>query len=152
MELGQIIASIVSDLDSTAALGDESLRDSAQHLGRSMGPSIRVHLLEALGELALDLNGQLPGGRVELRLSGGDVELVFVPDQERWQASGGDEEQSARITLRLSEPLKARAEAAAAAEGVSTNTWLVRAISSRLDGGRSPRGRSGNRLRGFAES
>jgi hypothetical protein len=150
MELGQIIAAVVADLDATAELGGESLRDSAQRLGRSMGSSIRVHLLEALGEIALDLNGQLPAGRVELRLSGNDVELVFVPDQERWQ--GADEEQSARITLRLSEPLKARAEAAAAAEGVSTNTWLVRAITARLDAGRPAGRRSGNRLRGFADS
>jgi hypothetical protein len=150
MELGQIIAAVVADLDATAELGGEPLRDSAQRLGRSMGSSIRVHLLEALGEIALDLNGQLPAGRVELRLSGNDVELVFVPDQERWQ--GADEEQSARITLRLSEPLKARAEAAAAAEGVSTNTWLVRAITARLDAGRPAGRRSGNRLRGFADS
>ncbi|HUZ83978.1 MAG TPA: toxin-antitoxin system HicB family antitoxin [Gaiellales bacterium] len=149
MELGGVITAIISDLDATARLGDQSLRDSAERLGHPMGSSIRVHLLDALGDLAADLNGQLPGGRVELRLSGGDVELVFVPDPERY-AAVADDEHSARVTLRLPEPLKARAEAAASAAGVSTNSWLVRAVAARLEdgGGR----RHARRLRGFAES
>jgi hypothetical protein len=42
-------------------------------------------------------------------------------------APTGDGEQ-ARITLRLPEQLKEAVERAAAAEGISTNAWLVRAI------------------------
>ena len=150
MELANILQAVLSDLSETAELGDQSLRDSAQRLGRTMSSSIRVHLLEALGDLALDLNGQLPNGRVELRLSGSDVELVFVPDQEGFTPTAEDD-QTARITLRLPEQLKARAEAAAAADGLSTNTWLVRAVSARLDGGSSRR-RRGSSIRGLAES
>lgn len=150
MELANILQAVLSDLSDTAELGDQSLRDSAQRLGRTMSSSIRVHLLEALGDLALDLNGQLPSGRVELRLSGSDVELVFVPDQEGFSATAEDD-QTARITLRLPEQLKARAEAAATADGLSTNTWLVRAISARLEGGGSRR-RRGSSIRGLAES
>jgi hypothetical protein len=37
-----------------------------------------------------------------------------------------------RTTLRLPEDLKARAEAAAAREGLSVNTWLVRAVATAL--------------------
>jgi hypothetical protein len=61
-----------------------------------------------------------------------------------------------RITLRLSGPLKAKVESAAAAAGVSVNAWLVRAVSRALDapGGGSPgpqRGpRTGSRFTGYA--
>ncbi len=62
----------------------------------------------------------------------------------------------ARVTLRLSEPLKARVEAAAAAAGVSVNAWLIRAISQALDPRRAGAGpaasgrRSGQRFTGYA--
>ena len=42
---------------------------------------------------------------------------------------------TARITLRLPEQLKARVEDAAAREGFSVNTWLVRAVSRGLEPG-----------------
>jgi hypothetical protein len=61
-----------------------------------------------------------------------------------------------RTTLRLPDHLKTQAEAAAARDGVSVNTWLVRAVAAALD---QPTGRpapqpgpglpSGNRLTGW---
>ena len=56
---------------------------------------------------------------------------------------------TARISLRLPEGLKASIDAAAAREGVSVNTWLVRALTRSLTGGTS---RPGKRLTGFAKS
>jgi hypothetical protein len=61
-----------------------------------------------------------------------------------------------RITLRLSGPLKAKVDAAAAAAGLSVNAWLVRAISNALEapGGSSSRPRRGpgpgSRYTGYA--
>ena len=46
-----------------------------------------------------------------------------------------DDGAMARINLRLPAHLKARAEDAATAEGLSVNAWLVRAVSTALDGG-----------------
>jgi hypothetical protein len=48
-------------------------------------------------------------------------------------ADDGDDAATSRTTLRISDAVKARAEAAAAAEGISLNTWLVRAISAALE-------------------
>ena len=50
---------------------------------------------------------------------------------------------TARTTLRLPDSLKTRAEAAAAAEGLSLNTWLVRG----RDGGARSRARRSRRTR-----
>src|SRR5436305_6861841 len=63
----------------------------------------------------------------------------------------------ARITLRLPEPLKAQVERLAAAEGISVNAWLVRAIASAVAGsGQAPptRGRTGlgRRVTGYAQA
>jgi hypothetical protein len=60
----------------------------------------------------------------------------------------------ARISLRLPDGLKTRAERAAAAEGLSLNAWLVRAVAAGL---REPRtsssaGRGPRRISGFARS
>jgi len=61
-----------------------------------------------------------------------------------------DEPASFRTTLRLPERLKARVEQTAAAEGVSVNTWLVRAVAAALDTDR-PRTppQSGSRFTGW---
>jgi hypothetical protein len=65
------------------------------------------------------------------------------------EAEGG----TARISLRLPEPLKVRAEQAAAARGTSLNSWLVRAVAAALHTpGSTPSGRRPRRLSGFARS
>ncbi|EST37401.1 hypothetical protein N566_13290, partial [Streptomycetaceae bacterium MP113-05] len=51
----------------------------------------------------------------------------------------GDEGGTARVNLRLPTHLKTRAEEAAAHEGLSVNAWLVRAVSSAVEGGTRPR-------------
>ena len=55
----------------------------------------------------------------------------------RTRTDDGDEGATSRTTLRLPDSLKARAEAAAAAEGVSLNAWFVRAVSAALEPRRS---------------
>ena len=72
-------------------------------------------------------------------------------------APAGDGEQ-ARITLRLPEQLKEAVERAAAAEGISTNAWLVRALWSATTRPQMPPpppgrgGNSGRRITGFAQA
>jgi hypothetical protein len=149
MEMSNLTSAIVDDVTATAALGDESLQDAAGRLSRPIASAVRTHVLEALTQAAMELSSQLSGSRIEVRLAGTDAELIVVPDEPEWQG-GGDDDNTARISLRLPEALKTRAETAAAAEGVSTNTWLVRTIAARLDNPGRPR--PGNRLRGFGQS
>ncbi len=63
------------------------------------------------------------------------------------------EELSARITLRLPEGLKQQVEQVATREGVSVNTWLVRAIARSTESRGSGHGhRGGRRLTGYGQS
>jgi predicted DNA binding CopG/RHH family protein len=111
-------------------------------------------LIDALTQVALDLSGQLPNGHVEIRLAGQDPQLLYVEEQPAEPVAAGEDGMAARITLRLPESLKAAIETAAETEGVSVNTWLVRALQRAVSGvgvpGRAQR--SDKRITGFAQS
>ena len=143
METSRFVDGLRADLAAAAALGDQAIVEAADRLARAVESSVRMHLLDALQEAAMELTAQLPSGRIDVRLSGGDVQLAYVGDQPASQPA--DEDTSARVTLRLSERLKSQAESAAGREGVSLNTWLVRTISAGLG-----RRTVGNRLRGYS--
>src|SRR5687767_3160487 len=92
-------------------------------------------------------------GSVDLRLRGGEVAFVVTHSPvNNFADSGavagaaptavasmpppsaeGDERGTTRTTLRLPDHLKARMEEAAAREGISVNTWLVRAVAAALE-------------------
>ena len=88
-------------------------------------------------------------GRVEVRLAGREPELVYVEDEEAEPAAAPDDALTARITLRISDSLKAQVELAAARESLSVNSWIVRALARGLE---TRSVRAGRRLTGFAES
>jgi hypothetical protein len=152
MQIEGYVQALRDDLARVAALGDESTARAAELLSVALESSLGRRLQEALGEAALELSGQLDSGRVEVRIAGGDPELVLVRDEEgTTPAESADEAFTARITLRLPESLKARLEAAANREGVSVNTWLVHMLHHAAE----PRGHSGGsrrRLTGYGRS
>lgn len=148
MEMTPHIDALRSDLATAAGVGDENAMRVAEQLGRAIEPALRLRLLDILSEAALELNGQLPHGQIDLRVAGRDVVLTYSEGGRADAAPPADDDSAARITLRLPETLKTRAEAAAAAEGISLNTWLVRATTRALDRGRQGPGR---RMTGFAK-
>jgi hypothetical protein len=149
MQIDGYVQALREDLASVAALGDESTQRAAQLLAVALESALGRRLLEALTEATLELSDQLDGARVEIRLAGDEPQLVVVRDEPS-AAAAGDEEFSARITLRLPESLKALIEAAAAREGASVNAWIVQ----QLKRGAAPRRGStgGRRLSGFGQS
>ena len=54
-----------------------------------------------------------------------------------------------RVTLRVPESLRSPVDAAARAEGLSVNAWLVRAVASALGGRRHPRANTDKRFSGW---
>ena len=133
MQVDGYIQAVREDLARVAAVGDESTARAAELLAVALESSLGRRLQEAMAEAALELSAQLERGRVEVRVAGEDLELVYISDEAPTPAKTPDEEFSARITLRLPESLKSRLEAAAAAAGVSVNTWLVRTLNGALE-------------------
>ena len=150
MQIEGYVQALREDLARVAAVGDESTARAAELLALALESSFGRRLQEAVAEAALELTAQLESGRVEVRIAGGDPELVLVRDEEAGPEPA-DEAYTARITLRLPESLKERVEAAAAREGTSVNTWLVQALQ-RASEPRRPSGGSRNRLTGYGRS
>jgi HicB family len=150
VQLERFIDALEAELASLAAVGDEESQAVAQQLSHALRSAAGLRFLDVLSEAALELSAQLPSGHVEVRLAGAEPSFVFVPEAEAEPAAAGEEGLSARITLRLPEQLKTSIEAAAAREGVSVNTWLVRALTRSVSS--PPRRRPGNRLTGYAKS
>src|SRR5579884_436764 len=119
MQIDGFVHAVQVDLARVAAVGDESTARAAELLAVALESSLSRRLVEALGEAALELSGQLEDGRVEVRFAGSDPELVFVREEAAEPAASPDDALTARITLRLPDALKQRVEEAATREGVS---------------------------------
>ena len=148
MQIDGYVQALREDLARIAAVGDEHTAHAAEVLSLALETSLGRRLQEALGEAALELSAHLHSGRIEVRMSGSDPELVLVDDEDPEPASS-DEALDARITLRLPEALKRRVEDAASRDGISVNTWIVRALVR--DAG-TPRRSGGRRLTGYGRS
>jgi hypothetical protein len=148
MNLSIVIDSLRAELIAVAELGDDRVAAVAGRLADTLSASLRLRLQEVLSQAALELSAKLPSGHVEVRLAGQEPELVYVEGDSDPAPTG--EDMSARITLRLPESLKTAVEAAAAREGVSVNTWLVRALARAAD--TRPRPAVGRRLTGYGRS
>ena len=140
MDLSPYLDSLHRDLAaSLAAAAPETARGGEQLL-TALEPATRLMLLEVLSEAAAEVTAALGDATVDIRLRGRDADIVVTaaapddppPAPPRADAPEGAEGDTARITLRLPEHLKSQAEQAAAAEGSSVNSWLVRAVSAAL--------------------
>ena len=149
METAPHIEAIRTDLEELAGT-DEETAAVVSRLARALEPSLQLRLFDVIGQAALELSDHLPSGRVDVRLAGRDVELVYVADQAAEEAPASEDEGTARLTLRMPEGLKTRVEEAASREGVSTNAWLGRAVGRGLT--QVSHQRTGRRITGYAQS
>lgn len=137
MHLEDHVRQVQEQLAATAALGDERTQQIAQTLAAATGPAVRLAILSALSAAADEITAALldsPGTpSVSVRLDNDDVRVevdTTAPQPAPSRTDDGDA--NARISLRLSESLKADVEDAAGRDGVSINTWLVRAADGAL--------------------
>jgi HicB family len=160
MDLTEYTEMLRRELGSVTRFGGDELTQTAEMLADALESSVRLTLLEVLSAAAAEITTALDDTVIDVRLSGSEPEFVVsttpgAPPEEPAGADPGEgTDDMTRITLRLSGPLKARVDAAAAAAGLSVNAWLVRAISRALDPGpgRPPRIQRGpgTRFTGYA--
>lgn len=148
MRLSAAVADLVDDLQRLGRLGDESTSDAAGRLAAAMAGPMRARLVELASLIAAEISGTMPDGHAEVRLVGDDVTVVVLPGEPvaaTEPVAGADlsDDTDARVTLRLPATLKGRLERAAADEGLSLNSHIVRllgqpnhAMSTNLGGAR----------------
>ena len=155
MDLTPYLEALRADLAAAAAPGGADTARAAELLGHSLEASARLALLEALSDAAAEITTRLRDASVEVRLRGREADLVVNrtesdAPQETPAMDGGD---LTRLTLRMPEALKTHVEQTAAAEGVSVNAWLVRAVTTAVQRPMAPPPSSrGKRITGFAQA
>jgi predicted transcriptional regulator len=139
MELGQYVSELQRQLVHAAANGVEDTRVAAERLAAGLDAAMRLVLQDALSAATGEITRDLAPGSVDLRLRGREIEFVVTlpntdSDADDLPATtvDVDDASTSRTTLRLPDALKARVDQAAAADGLSVNTWLVRAIGAAL--------------------
>lgn len=125
MKMSKFIDQLSGDLKALGQLGGPDLEVAVSRLIPTLEPVLRTRLLEVLSEVAGELKEHIPGASIEARLNGDEVELVYLQDESVVRETPA--ELNARITLRLPEDLKSRIERAATVEGISLNSWLLKA-------------------------
>lgn len=134
MELGTYVSDLQRQLADAADNGNDDTRAVAERLAASLDSATRLVLLDALSAAVGEITRDLAPGSVDLRLRGREVEFVVsqAPLETEDLPLDLDDVSSSRTTLRLPDALKAKVDDAAAADGLSVNTWLVRAVAAAL--------------------
>jgi hypothetical protein len=137
MDVTPYVERLRHDLIQAAGAADETMREAADRLALALDPSMRLALMEALSQATAEITTEMRAGAVEVRLNGRELDFVVsqpAPAAEAQPAPAtveDDEDEdgaTARITLRLPESVKARAEELAAKGGHSLNTWIVNVL------------------------
>lgn len=134
MDLNKYTARLREDLIAAAALGDEKTQATAAALAAATESSARLVLLAALSELATELSTELGDRTVHLSFDGTEAKVdlrkqTSADEHPSFEEMTGD---ISRVTLRLVETLKSKAEEAAAQSNQSLNSWLSGAVSGAL--------------------
>ena len=140
MELDPFVTDLHRQLADAAANGNDDTREVAERIASGLDSASRLMLLDALSAAAGEITRELVPGSVDVRLRGREVEFVVTqgssdtePDAPAPATVDLDDASTSRTTLRLPDALKARVDDAAAADGMSVNTWLVRAVAAALE-------------------
>ena len=146
MELSPYVTAVAEDLDRATALADAPTREVAARVATSLEPAIRLALVQALSDAAAAITADLDDAVVAVRMEGRDPVLdvrqlppaAGEPSPAAPQTSSPDPDEdddggTARVTVRLPEALKRRAESHAGAADQSLNTWIVHTLRRAVD-------------------
>src|SRR5438552_3890273 len=128
MELSEYIETLRGEVASITRVAGEDVARAGQMIAEALDSSIRLTLLDVLSGAAAEITSRLDNTAIELRLSSGNPTFVVVhapqelpplppPPAGPDRGEGEEETGTSRVTLRLPDGLKTRAEAAASKAG-----------------------------------
>jgi hypothetical protein len=135
MDITPYVDSLRSSLVSAADSAGDETRQAAERLTFALDSSARLAIMEAVSQAAAEITAEMPNGGVDVRLNGRELDFVVhmaaptAPAPPPPPAPDDlDDGNLSRITLRIPESVKAKAEEKAAEAGQSLNTWLVNIV------------------------
>lgn len=139
------LAAVADDLQRATALADEQTRAVTARVATVLEPALRLALLQALSDAAAEITAELGDTAVLVRMEGREPVLDIRPHHdvlgEQSPPPGGmpgepvdapEDDDTARVTVRIPASLKAQAEARAGSADQSLNTWIVHAVRRAL--------------------
>jgi hypothetical protein len=144
MDITPYVDSLRADLAAAAEAGGPEARAAAERLALALDPAVRLALMDALSQAAAEITSELPAGSVDVRLKGREPQFVVdvptvpmataptppaapaPPSPEDLEVE--EDDSVARITLRIPESVKYKAEELAAKSGHSLNSWIVNVV------------------------
>lgn len=145
MDITPYVESLRHDLAAAAEAGGAEAKAAAERLALALDPAVRLALMDALSQAAAEITSELPAGSIDVRLRGREPQFVVdvptmpmapvaptapeppaPPSPEDVEVEGDDA--VARITLRIPESVKYKAEELATKGGHSLNSWIVNVI------------------------
>jgi hypothetical protein len=144
MDITPYVESLRRDLVAAAEAAGPEAREATERLAFALDPAARLALMEAVSQAAAEITAEMANGGVDVRLSGRELDFVVhtteaAPAEAATPAPAATDESDddgnvARITLRIPESVKTRAEEMAARSGHSLNTWLVNVVRAATRG------------------
>jgi hypothetical protein len=137
MDITPYVESLRRDLMAAAEAAGPEAREAAERLAFALDPAARLALMEAVSQAAAEITAEMPAGGVDVRLSGRELDFLVhaapaegpAPAASPPPAEEADDDGTvARVTLRIPESVKLKAEELAARSGHSLNTWLVNVV------------------------
>lgn len=139
MDITPYLDTLRRDLMAAAEAGGDEVRQAAERLAYALDPAARLALMEAISQAAAEITAEMPSGSVDVRLTGRELDFVVdgpsmappappAPPSPPAFDESDEDGTVARITLRIPESVKTKAEELAARSGHSLNTWLVTVV------------------------
>ncbi|MFC6287280.1 pilus assembly protein HicB [Nocardioides sp. GCM10027113] len=138
MDITPYVEGLRRDLLAAAEAGGPEVREAAERLSLALDAAARLTLMEAISQAAAEITAEMPAGGVDVRLVGRELDFMVQTPTTAAQApppppapqspEEAEEGGMARVTLRIPESVKGRAEEMAARSGHSLNTWLVNVV------------------------
>ncbi|MCM0620342.1 toxin-antitoxin system HicB family antitoxin [Nocardioides bruguierae] len=138
MDMTPYLEGLRRDLRAATDASAPEVAAAAERLAAAIEPAARLALMEAISHATAEITSAMASGSVEVRLDGRDLDFVVdaglpaapapPPAPTAPEPPEPEDDSVTRITLRLPESVKTRAEELAAQAGTSLNTWLVTAV------------------------
>ncbi len=157
MDLNPYLAAVAVDLEKATALADDVTKEITSRVAVAVEPALRLAMTQLLADAAAQLTGELATAVITVRMDGREPvlhvhEQAAAPSEPTTPEplASGDDVGTARVTVRLPEQLKRRAEGLAQAAEQSLNTWIVQAVRRAAQAPRTDHRNSSRRITGWA--
>ncbi len=137
MQLSHAITSLESAVETQLRIAGPEIAEAGSQLMAALKPAITQTMMEVVSMAAKEISSQLDAQTIDIKLIDGDPELVVsddptaVPPPPPPGPSGIDEDDEARITVRLPSYLKDLIAREAEDAGDSVNSYVVDVLNTK---------------------